>query len=98
MKIYQLKPNKKEILLAWGHELMTTHRAEALTTLIEEKCTHEFGYVFSVGDVDYAVLHMEGINILPPKESGLNKKHKEILRDCIDHSLDLEEVYNLILE
>ena len=96
MKIYRLKPNKKEALLAWGHELMTTHRAEALTTLAEEKCTHEFGYVFSVGDVDYAVLHMEGTNILPSSESDLNKKHKETLRDCIDHSLDLKEIYDLI--
>ncbi len=98
MKIYQLKPNKKEVLLAWGHELMTTHRAEALTTLAEEKCTHEFGYVFSVGDADYAALHMEGTNILPPSESDLNKKHKEILRDCIDRPLDLKEIYDLITE
>lgn len=98
MKIYQLKPNKKETLLAWGRELMTTHRAEALATLAEEHCTHEFGYIFSIGDVDYAALHMEGISILPPRESDLNKKHKELLRDCIEHSLDLKEIYDLIAE
>jgi hypothetical protein len=42
---------------------------------------------------------MEGDNILPAnKDRAINKLHKEILRDCIDHEIRLESSYNLEID
>jgi hypothetical protein len=98
MKVYKLKPNKRNELLNWGKQLMSIYYQEALKAISEENCSREFGFAFSIGNDDYAVLHMEGGTILPPTDRNLNKRHKEILKDCIDHKLELTEIYDLVAE
>lgn len=98
MRIYRLKPNKKEKLLGWGKQIMGIYKQEALEAIAEENCSHEFGFIFSIGGIDYAALHMEGKNILPATDRKLNREHKEILKDCIECPIELELIYDLLID
>jgi hypothetical protein len=74
---------------------MTVHRKEAIETLVEEQCPHEFGVVFSIGNHDYVALHMEGEHTIPPTDRKLNRQHRQILKECIDCPIPATSAYDL---
>ncbi len=95
MKLYKLKNDKKEIFLNWGILLQTTYFDEVQETLKQENCTKELFNIFELNNEFYVIVHMEGDNFNKPELSELNIKHKQVLKECFDSSIHLEEVYNI---
>ena len=97
MKIYKIKPNKHESLIAWGKELSVNRKEEAIDALKEENCTHEHMELFKIDNDWYVASYMEGENLKPPNiEKEIDRKHKEILRDCIMEKIQTQVIYDLV--
>lgn len=96
INIFKVKEGKLDTLLSWCKELSTTHKMEALETLKEEEVTHEYLGVFKIDNQYYAVGFMEGKG-LPATDRDLNKKHREIMAECLEFSSQAETAYDLSL-
>ena len=80
----------------WGKKLMTEYLDEARETLKEENSTREFFYIFRIEDKYYGAANMEGDNIIPSNlNRELNRKHREILKECTEGTIELEDIYNI---
>jgi len=95
MKIYKIKKDQENKFLEWGEKLSNEFKEEAIQSLREENCTREMFYLFKIGEDYFAAGHMEGSNIKPSTDTELNREHKKILKECLDDSITLSEVYNL---
>ncbi|MBX4209555.1 hypothetical protein KW799_02610 [Candidatus Parcubacteria bacterium] len=93
-RIYKIRKEKLEKLLTWAKELSTTYKSEALAALREEKVSREYVGIFYIENEPYALCFMEG-ECLPASDSELNRKHKEVMRDCIETSYPLDTAYDL---
>lgn len=96
MKILKVKPGKEGVIQEWGKKLMTGYAQEAREALREENVSHEFFYLFKIGNDYYIAAHMEGDNIVPPNlNRELNRKHREVLKECVEEAVELEELYDI---
>ena len=96
MKIFKLHQDKIEVFRNWAKQVNGELREEAILSLQEENCTREIFQLFKINDIYYAVAHMEGDNIIPANvEREINKKHHEVLRECIEKQISTETLYDL---
>lgn len=80
----------------WGRDIESIYNKEAIEALKEENVLQEGAYRFTIGNTSYVIFYMEGEDILPAnKDRAINKLHKKVLKECIDHEIDLDWLYNL---
>lgn len=102
MRLFKLKPDTSHILKKWSEQLLGAYKSEVLDTLAEEQCLSEYFKVFTLNGHEYLLTHMEplpGKELLPSNQTReINKKHKQVLRTCIDEEVSLETLYTLRLK
>jgi len=98
--IFKIKPGKKEKLLQWGAEIMNNQQ-QALLSIGEENCREESMRIFSIENNDFLLCVMSAKDkkgILPyDKNQPINKKHFEILEECLEGEVSQEKMYHLRL-
>lgn len=96
MKIFKLKKDKVEKFKEWTHLLNTTLRDEAMLSLKEENCSRELIQFFEIQGEFYIATHIEGEDIVPSnKEREINKRHIEIMKECIEEKIATETLYDI---
>lgn len=101
IKIYEIYPSKKSLLMAWGDQLMSDRHKEAIITLENENVILENLYFFEI-DKKSCILFttIEGKNGFNKERSlmPIDHEHKAILRECIKKEIPHYEIYNLYLD
>jgi hypothetical protein len=96
MKIYvrKVQNGKLDQLQKWADELRT-HEREVLTSLNEENIECEALSSFRIGDEEYvvAVEYSRGQTSPSNKESEINKKHIQVLRETLTPPIALQSLY-----
>lgn len=82
-KLFKVKEGKLKVLKEWFNTLSTTFHKEAIESLREEKVTYEATYFFQVGNDWYLLAMTEG-ELLPSTDSLLNRKHRELMKECVE--------------
>ena len=94
MKLFRIKPGKKELLLAWGRRLQED--PEALETLREEGISFEGFFFFHFNGEDYAIGISDNPNPLPASNRPINQEHKRVLKECLESVTNLVPIYMLL--
>ena len=97
-RIYKIRNGKREIWEKWCKEIMK-RREEAVETLVEEDLISEKCIIFGKGEDSYVFYKHE---TLPNKEKKpmnlsreINRKHKEMLEECLEEVDDKVVGYNI---
>ena len=97
--IYKIKPNKLNLWKDWCKELNTTHRRDALKTLETENLLFEGFIIFEIKGDTYTIgysAEKEGGEQPSDSTNELNKKHREIKKECLEPLSRGESEYFLI--
>lgn len=95
--LFKLKKGKEGKWLAWCLLLMTDHKEEAIKTLEEENVLFEGGALLELDGKKYVVGMTNGDAKPTNMNRELNKKHKEVVKDCLEYIKDLEINYQLYM-
>ncbi len=82
----KILPGKREVLERWLKDLESVHRNEAKETMRQEGISREWGAIANLYNEDYFIGYAEGgVDIRPADlSSNLNRRHQEILKECLD--------------
>lgn len=83
--LWKIKPSKRAAWEEWCKLVMTIHKKEAIETIIEEDLMRESCFI--IGDEYVLYVHdtVKGKEKKPANMSReLNKKHFEVLHDCLE--------------
>lgn len=101
-KIFKIKKDKLEIWKNWCLDLDSTHKKEALETLIEEGLNREYGGIFKLKEDYYGYILTDKEGIPSNKEKEINRTHLNKIKECIDTSevkpISLNNLYSLEID
>lgn len=95
MKLYKLKKDKVKDLREWIEELKSFDPLLLSKLLKEENCTKESMGLFEIDGEIYLIGHMEGGPFQKPSNNKINIKHKQVLQECIEHEVTIENLYTI---
>ncbi|KKT14563.1 MAG: hypothetical protein UW76_C0020G0006 [Parcubacteria group bacterium GW2011_GWF2_44_8b] len=97
-KIFKIKKGKREIWEKWCKEIVM-RQEEAIKTLVEEDLINEKCIIFGKGDNSYVFYKHETISNREKKPMNLsreiNRKHKEMLVECLEEVDDKVVGYDI---
>ncbi len=95
LNLFKIKEGKLQKWLEWGKLLMTNYKEEAIETLKEEGLTYEGFAVFEIEGSHYTLAMIEGEEKPTNMERELNKKHRDIKKECLGKIGPIDKVYEL---
>jgi len=95
LNLFKIKEGKLEQWLEWGRLLTTTYKEEAIETLREEGLTYEGFCIFKIDNNHYTLAMLEGEARPADMAIELNRKHKEMKKECLEKISSVEKVYEL---
>ena len=95
INLFKIKEGKLGKWLEWGKLLATQYKEEAIETLKEEGVNYESFCVFEIRGEHYTLAMVEGEAKLANMERDLNRKHREVKKECLEYVGPVEKVYEL---
>jgi hypothetical protein len=96
-----VRPTEEARLRQWLAEVSGPRAQEAVTTLVEEGCTHELAIVVRTADGPLLISAMEVGDedrvdeVFNTSEHPIDKEHKEMLQTSLDSPADADLVLDL---
>ncbi|MGK2849235.1 MAG: DUF6176 family protein, partial [Minisyncoccota bacterium] len=94
VKVFKLKQGKEDQWREWCKQLQTIYRREAIATVLEEQGKFESFVLFNVGN-DYYTVGISDTKLAANKEVSLNREHQRQKKECLEHSLNADVLYEL---
>ena len=98
-KIFKIKKGKREIFKIFFYQSFVMRQEEAIKTLVEEDLINEKCIIFGKGDNSYVFYKHETISNREKKPMNLsreiNRKHKEMLVECLEEVDDKVVGYDI---
>lgn len=93
--IFRVKEGYYETWKNWCIELNTTLSEEAHLSLEEEEVFQELTLGFIIDDVHYILGFMDGECLPANMDRDINRRHKEMKKQCFERVSEAEVLYNL---
>jgi len=93
IRLFKIKSDKLDVFLQWGKYLESN--PEARETLKEEQVRFEGFYYAKIGNDYYAFGVADNPKPLPATDRELNRKHKSVLHEVVESTLEIQPVYEL---
>lgn len=93
--VFKIKEGKEVVWKDWSLKIENELKEEAVETIREESCEREISMMFKIDDVWYAILAGDGECLPANMDREINKKHREIKRECFEKRIDIETLYDL---